>query len=260
MDSFTHLHFNTSIGSKKPESIRNKETACPFCNKADLEDIIDIQGSIILLKNKYPVLEDTHQTVLIETDICDAELSLYHKDHLHTLFDFGVTHWFKMIESNEFRSVIFFKNHGPLSGGTIRHPHMQIVGLNNYDYLQNLKGYEFEGITIVENKEVLFNISTKPRMGFYEFNVILKNLHSIHVLADYVQIAAHYVLNGFHKYCSSYNLFFYQLGQQIAVKIVPRFAASPLYVGYAIPLVANNLEQKAKEIEEQYLNNPAFFT
>jgi galactose-1-phosphate uridylyltransferase len=54
----------------------------------------------------------------------------------------------------DFKSVILFKNHGPLSGGTIRHPHMQIVGLEQVDYKENIKFECFEGATIYKDKNV----------------------------------------------------------------------------------------------------------
>ena len=112
----SHLHFNTAIGVKKPENIRNKQQACPFCAREQLTDLIEVDGSIILLKNKYPVLENAYQTVLIETDDCQAEISTYEHPHLHKLLQFALKHWRKMEESGEYESVIFFKNHGPLSG------------------------------------------------------------------------------------------------------------------------------------------------
>src|SRR5690554_5570320 len=172
--SDSHLFFNTQIGAKKPNSIRNKDTSCPFCAREQLTDIIDTEDSIILLKNKYPVLENAFQTVIIETDDCLSELSLYSKDHLVKLFSFAIKHWRMMEESNEFRSVIFFKNHSPLSGGTIAHPHMQIIGLKTIDYLENISIDAFQGITIHETEGVHFSLSTQPKVGFYEFHVSMK--------------------------------------------------------------------------------------
>lgn len=182
---------------------------------------------IILLKNKYPVLEDTLQTVLIESDECDAELSTYSKEHLYKVIRFGVKHWLEMEQSGEFTSVLFYKNHGALSGGSLAHPHMQIVGLTQVDYREHVKKEHFEGITIDAQPGVQFNISTKPRVGFFKFNVILSEMNEIDRMADDIQAAAHYVLNHFNQNCHSYNLFFYPLGNDIAVKIIPRFPTSP---------------------------------
>jgi ATP adenylyltransferase/5',5'''-P-1,P-4-tetraphosphate phosphorylase II len=250
--SETHLFFNTAIGVKKPGTIRNKEQSCPFCAREELTDIIDVQDPIILLKNKYPVLENAFQTVIIETDDCLSELSLYTKEHLEKLLSFGIKHWNAMEASGKFKSVIFFKNHGPLSGGTIAHPHMQIIGLNNIDYQEGISKAHFDGLKIQEKDSVLFTLSTKPKVGFYEFNVKMAHLNEIGVFASYVQIAVHYILNHFPFQCNSYNLFFYKLEGEIYVKVMPRFITTPLYMGYSIPQVPNNLNWMQRDIIEKY--------
>jgi ATP adenylyltransferase/5',5'''-P-1,P-4-tetraphosphate phosphorylase II len=252
LSSSTHLHFNSHVGQQKPESIVNRTTHCPFCDRATLEGVLAEEGSILLVKNKYAVLQDTLQTVLIETDDCNAELSTYSVEHLHQVIRFGVKHWLDMEESGDYKSVIFYKNHGPLSGGTIHHPHMQIVGLKQVDYRSHVEDKHFAGIPIQESCGVSFNVSTEPRVGFFEFNVILDEMQHINLLADYVQTAAHYVLNGFHRNCNSYNLFFYRLGPGIRVKIVPRFVTSPLFVGFSIPQVSDRIVDVAQEIRTRY--------
>ncbi|HZG15532.1 MAG TPA: DUF4931 domain-containing protein [Candidatus Bathyarchaeia archaeon] len=248
----THLRFRSSLSRTKPESIRNREAACPFCDRENLTDILGEHGPILWLKNKYPVLENTYPTVIIETDQCDDELSGYSKEHLYSLFRFGINKWLELEESGEFRSVLFFKNHGPYSGGSIHHAHMQIIGLYHYDYLQHVQERDFVGVLIDRQQGVECNLSTHPRIGFYEFNVILSDLQQIPILADYVQMLVHYTLNHF-RGCSSYNLFFYRLDERIVVKVVPRYVTSPVYVGYGIPQVPNNLEEVAKDIQNKYV-------
>lgn len=247
-----HLIFNSSIGSLKPNSLMNSDTECPFCNREALTDLLDTDGSIIWLKNKYPTLEDTFQTVIIETDECHSELSEYSKEHLHRVISFGLKHWKNLIESNQYKSVLFFKNHGPYSGGSLRHPHMQIVGLDNMDYMKFIKDEHFNGILIERKNGIEFNISKYPRMGFFEFNVIMKDDNHVETFADYIQISAHYILNHFNKNCNSYNLFFYELFDKIAVKIMPRFSTSPLFVGYSIPQVSNRIEEVVAKIKKIY--------
>lgn len=247
-----HLCFDSHLGYQKPESVLNRDTVCPFCNRESLEGIIANEWPMLLIKNKYPVLQDTFPTVLIETDDCDGELSMYNKEHLHALIQFGLNQWHNMMSTDEFRSVLFFKNHGPLSGGTIHHPHMQIVGLKNVDYQENISGEHFEGVSIAKKKEVEFNVSTKPRIGFFEFNVILKDLSNQDTLADWIQIATHYTLHHFHKSCKSYNLFFYQWQGSIMAKIMPRFVTSPVFIGFSIPQVSNRIYEVAKAIQELY--------
>lgn len=251
--SSNHLHFNFYIGRQKPESIINKNTKCPFCDYQNLQGIIAEKWPILLVKNKYPVLEDTFQTVLIETEDCHSDLSTYPKEHLYNVISFGIEKWLEMENSGEFKLVLFFKNHGPKSGGTIFHPHMQIIGLKNLDYRDNIKQNQFEGLLIAKKNGVEFNISTKPRVGFFEFNIILDDLKNIRQMADYIQITVQYVLNHFNKNCDSYNLFFYEFNNQIIAKIMPRFITSPIFMGFSIPQVSNRIDDIVKEIQELYL-------
>lgn len=247
-----HLFFNTSIGVKKPENYRNKQQTCPFCEREKLTDIIAVDGPIILLKNKYPVLENAYQTVLIETDDCHADISSYSKEHLHQLIQFGLKHWLAMEKEGKYRSVLFFKNHGPLSGGTISHPHMQIIGLHDLDYRQKAHEEMFQGIIIAETEGVRFTLSTKPRIGFYEFNMIMDDSKYREEFSEYLQLAVHYILNHFIFKANSYNIFFYHLDRKIYAKVVPRFVTTPLYIGYGLPQVPNNLEWMAGEISKLY--------
>lgn len=248
-----HLYFNTAIGVKKPENIRNKEQPCPFCARDELTDILDVEGPMIFLKNKFPVLENAYQTVLIETDQCDGELSTYKKGHLHKLLRFGIKHWFEMENSGLYQSVIFFKNYGPFSGGTIAHPHMQIVGLYDLDYNENLKKDVFDGVTIAKSHGAEFTLSTKPQVGFYELNVKMNDSGYVEEFGKYIQIAAHYILHHFPFKATSYNIFFYHLNGEIYAKVVPRFVTTPIYIGYSLPQVPNNLEWMAEQIRTIYL-------
>lgn len=247
-----HLHFNTSIGVQKPENIRNKQQPCPFCARDQLTDIIDTEDSIILLKNKYPVLGNAYQTVLIETDDCHAELSAYPKEHLHKLLQFGIRHWLEMEQTGRFQSVIFFKNYGPFSGGSIAHPHMQIIGLDDLDYKEKLNEEIFTGMIIQKKDEVIFNLSTKPRIGFYEFNVQMNVGNYREEFGEYLQTAVHYILHHFPFKTSSYNIFFHHYEARIYAKIVPRFVTTPIYIGYGLPQVPNNLGEMAEEVKRIY--------
>ena len=90
MSSTTHLHFHSNVGQQKPNSIHNRETTCPFCDRQGIESILAEDGPILLVPNKFPVLEDTYMTVLIETATCDEDLTTLPTDHLHRLIRFGV--------------------------------------------------------------------------------------------------------------------------------------------------------------------------
>jgi ATP adenylyltransferase/5',5'''-P-1,P-4-tetraphosphate phosphorylase II len=252
METDTQLYFVSQTSKKKPETIRNKHNACPFCNVDELENIIAQEGSIILLENKYKTLKNTFQTVLIETADCKGELSIYNKDHLYRVIQFAIRNWLKFEKSGKFKSVLLFKNQGPLSGGSILHPHMQIVGLEKVDYQKNIHSTSFEGILIARNKSVEFNISTQPKIGFYEFNVVMQSIDDITIMADFIQIAAHFILNHFHFTCESYNLFFYHINQMIVCKIIPRFVTTPIYIGYSIPQVSDDISNVAEKVRKLY--------
>ncbi|WP_378953472.1 DUF4931 domain-containing protein [Pelosinus sp. sgz500959] len=250
----TYLIFDSNIGKNKPENIINATATCPFCHREELTDILASDGSILLIKNKYPVLINAFQTVLIETDDCNSDLSLYSKDHLYKVIGFGVKKWQEMIRSGDFSSVLFYKNYGPYSGGTIRHPHMQIVGLKDIDYTDNITIESLQGFIIHEKDGVELNLAQEPKNGFFEFNVRLGSLEYVNQMADYIQIVIHYLLNHFHKNCKSYNLFFYQINDEISVKIMPRFVTSPLLIGYSIPQISNRATEVVTEIQHLYFS------
>ncbi|MDT8899757.1 DUF4931 domain-containing protein [Anaeroselena agilis] len=248
----THLVFDTKIGGAKPVTVVDNGHRCPFCCRDELEGIIAADGQILLVANKYPVLRDTVQTVLIETDDCSSELSLYPREHLHRVIRFGTEKWLDMIAGGEFASVLFFKNHGPSSGGTIRHPHMQIIGVRHVDYTANIPPASLEGIPISCDGGVELAIADKPLVGFVELNLKLADLGHLDRLADYLQICAHYFLNHFNRHCNSYNIFFYNIGGRITAKVMPRFVASPIYVGYAIPQLSTRIPDVAADLKRIY--------
>lgn len=245
-----HIIFETSIGRQKPQTYTKKEISCPFCDKEQLVDIIAEDDNIILLKNKFPVLNDTLQTVIIETDKCDSDLSMYPKEHLYRYFEFALNNWFDFMKRPEYKSVILYRNFGPLSGGTIAHPHSQIICFEDYNYVENLHPNDFVGLTIQKKNGVEFNVSTKPKVGFTEFNVIMEGLGDIKQFADYTQLASHFILNNFPYKCSSYNIFFYHFKGKVIAKIVPRFVTTPLFIGYYIQQVSNNLEELVSTISK----------
>ena len=76
----THLVFDSQIGGTKPVTVVDVGHKCPFCNRDELTGVIAADGPLLLIANKYPVLQETFQTVLIETEDCAGELSLYPKD------------------------------------------------------------------------------------------------------------------------------------------------------------------------------------
>ena len=147
--------FNTNIGRQKPENIVHSEAACPFCEPDKLTGIIETDGDIILLKNKYNVLEGADQFVLIEGSECWADMPDYTPEHMHRLIAFGMRHWARLRRSGKYEAVLFFKNYGHYSGGTIRHPHMQLVGFPHLQTQLLFRRSDFEGLKVAEKRRSL---------------------------------------------------------------------------------------------------------
>ncbi|MCR5439482.1 MAG: DUF4931 domain-containing protein [Selenomonas sp.] len=248
------LEFDMALGRQKPETIVHTDHYCPFCDRENLENIIDSDGSILLVRNKYNVLKGTDQFVLIEGDACHSDMPEYTTEHMRKLIHFGVHHWRQLLHCGKYQEVLFFKNFGPLSGGTIRHPHMQLIALPKLTNAITVHPEEFEGPVIYAQNDVSMTVSDQPRIGFWEFNLIVRKLtdQSLDTLADYLQIATDYLTHHFHKHCNSYNIFFYHRDKTIYAKLMPRFATPPIFVGYSIRVRPTNYETIAEEFHNLY--------
>lgn len=250
----TPITFNISIGTKKPHS--GKQDHCPFCDTEHLTNILEKKADMIWLMNKFPVFEGTWPTVLIETAEHDSDLSKYSPEKLHQVIEFGMTHWLDLEKKGCFKSVIYFRNFGPGSGGSQRHPHSQIVGLNTYDYRDNLTDENFLGTIFHEDADCFCSTSSYPISGMGEFNVTLKKDGCVKGFANALQKIAQFILKDFPLPCSSYNIFFYHLNKHIHAKVFPRYAASPLYMGYRITHVMDEAN-RSRMIEK--LRSPTYF-
>ena len=241
------LRFDMEVGRQKPENIIRSENHCPFCHPEELRDILATdEGGIMLLKNKYNVIEDADQLVLIETEKCGVDMPDYSKAHMRRVITFGVAHWMAMEASGKYGAVLFFKNHGRYSGGTMRHAHMQLVGIAKADTALFPSGEDFDGFPVAETDGVFLNAATHPRLGFGEFNILAER-DALGTLADYIQKTAAYICGRFLKSERSYNIFFYNLGAKIGVKMMPRFPTSPYLIGYDVRILPNNLEDTVRD-------------
>ncbi|EHJ52404.1 DUF4931 domain-containing protein [Streptococcus macacae] len=232
------LIFHPHIAQDKPT---NKDI-CPFCHPDTLEKILDQEGSLMWLDNKYPVLDESYQTIIIESSQHLGDIANYESKHNRRLFRFALQAWQQLAADQSFTSVVLFKNFGPLSGGSLRHPHMQIVGFKKADAYADISQENFTGLLIQEltDSQAKITLSDKPLMGFCEFNIAIRETASSDLLADAVQKMVRYVLNEyFSGRCQSYNLFFYRLDHHVICKLVPRFVASPYFVGYHLSQVNN---------------------
>ena len=249
------VRFNTDVGKTKPENLVHADAACPFCDVEHLTNIIDTDGDIIFLKNKYNVIEGADQFVLIEGRECNSDMPAYTKEKMRRVIRMGIKHWKNLLASGKYEEVLFFKNYGIMSGGTIRHPHMQLVGFPKLKSDLLFDEAELRGIVIAERDGVEFNVSNCPRVGFGELNIIVEAGGSLDALADFIQVGVHYAMNHFNKRCTSYNIFFYRRAEKIFAKVMPRYATSPYFVGYNIHFLPNNVERLAREIQQLYFHD-----
>lgn len=235
------LEYNLDLGKTKPDTVHREEKYCPFCDVRHLKHILDKRGHMIWLENAYPVLKDSWQTLIIETDDCNGEFSDYAPDYAVRLIRFGLEKWQQVKDMDKFKSVVFYRNHGYMSGGTIHHPHSQIVGFKDYDYHDDIHPYHLLGHPILTVPGIDVNLSVRPIIGFYEVNLILKDKNELPQFVRYMQSISAYFRHSFVSFNDSYNIFFYDFPKDtnLYVKIVPRFLTNPLYVGYMIPQIAN---------------------
>ena len=249
-----YLIFLNDISKEKPNEFVNTHVKeCPFCNRDSLSDIIDENGPFVLLKNKYQTLKDVYQLVLIETYACQGNMSDYSDEYIQDLMRFGIKHWLELEKNRNYKSVIFFKNHGPNSGGSLKHPHMQIVGLKNIDYRLNLKDSYFEGIEVYKSKGCIVNLSDKPMSAFCEFNIAMNDdLYYIDEFSCCLKKIIHYILNNYFASCDSFNIFFYHWKNKIICKVTPRFTISSLFMGYKIKQIFSSMELISDRLKELY--------
>lgn len=242
------LVFDVMKARGKPDDRRRPSGYCPFCDVASLTDVLAREDDRIWLMNKFRTLRGTEQTVLIETSEHDADISTYDTGRNRAVLSFAIRCWDRMIASGRFRSVLMYKNMGPLSGGSLVHPHLQIVGLESVDGYAAIGPRNMEGLRVWASGRVSVNISTEPVMGFFEVNVsapegVAESSDAADVadadrFFDAVQVVVRYILNEHHGgRATSYNLFFYRMGGRTIAKAMPRWVVSPYFVGYRLAQV-----------------------
>jgi hypothetical protein len=130
---------------------------------------------------------------------------------------------------------------------------MQIIGLENIDYRQNILLSHFHGLPVHRENQVELNMSTRPLAGFYEFNLLMDSPRSLRTMALLIQKTVHYLLHVFRNgSCNSYNFFFYHIDGVFCCKIIPRYITTPIFMGYLIPQVPDNLQEIIDEFLGRY--------
>ena len=258
-DNYPQLVYQAAIGRHKPFTMGANagSASCPFCDHSQLPPIVKRDGDILLVPNKYPILRGSDPFVLIETGECESELSLYTEDRLLRVLRMGIDQWREMAASGRYQSVIFIKNHGPMSGGSLRHPHMQIIGFADVDCYTHVRRDALRGPVIHQSPGVELNVSDRPLVGFTEFNILLTDEGAFTEFCLLIQKAVQYTLQYFHHgTVDSYNLFFYDFDGVTYCKVMPRAATTPIFVGYAIPQVTDNLAAVAEDFKKHFPTLP----
>ena len=256
------LVFELAVAKDKPQSYRkfhsHQKNICPFCDVAHLTDIYKRDGDLIWLHNKYPTLRDTTQTVLIESHDHYGDISTYTKEHNRKMIKFALACTEEIVNTKKYETVLWYKNFGPNSGGSLMHPHMQIVGLNHENGYKYIHSNNFEGVTVFENKDVEVNVAQHPVQGYTELNINSLTRDNIDLWADWIQSGTKYMLNiMYNGRCDSYNLFFYPRSDGgICAKLITRFNAPPYFVGYKISQVNDEapLNMEATRFREFFEN------
>ncbi|MBE6468443.1 MAG: DUF4931 domain-containing protein [Coriobacteriaceae bacterium] len=271
------LIFESAASRGKPDDNRRPTDHCPFCDVGGLQDVLLRERDRIWLMNKYRTLADTVQTVIIESADHDGDLSRYPRRQAREVVRFALSCWDAMAATGAFRSVLMYKNFGPLSGGSLHHPHLQVVGLVGEDGYAEVSEENLGGMPVWKRGDVAVSVSTDPVMGFFEVNVAMEregaggcgcgdgadvggrcgdgrsgaNVTAVNgaddaldaddavdIFADAIAATARYLLKEHHGgQCTSYNLFFYPLPGRVVCKVAPRWVASPYFVGYRLSQV-----------------------
>lgn len=134
-----------------------------------------------------------HHFVVIESEKhCDSMPST-DKDYCYRIIHTFLLQGNEMARDERVRYVCFFKNHGPLSGGSLVHPHSQIIGLTVYPsdercLLQNAVDYYTAYHDCLYCKMITADIDDKLRVLHISKNFIIlcpfagPNLHQIWIL------------------------------------------------------------------------------
>lgn len=249
-----YIPFKTSLAKQKPNTLMSN-SVCPFCDFKKLREeggILTHNSNMLHIANKFPTFENARQTLIIENPSCEEDLSNYSKEHLYSLMRFTLEKWKEMRDSKEFKCVTLFKNHGFLSGASIHHAHMQIVGFYDLDYQSHILQSDFEGLLIQQKNSVSLNLSTNPRSEFYEFNISMKNEEDLPIFADYLQNIIHHTLHHLNIKHKSFNLVFYEYEHSIIVKVIPRYPTSSYLLGYNFRQLPTNLKETVLDIQNTY--------
>lgn len=249
------LTFLPNVSLLKPNDVLG-QSACPFCQLTALEKILLEEGDALWVENKYRTLEETYQTVLIESKAHDFNLAYCSLEKLKDLLEFIFVCWEKLAADSRFSSTLFLKNYGPWSGASLRHSHSQLVALKKWDVAKQADPIHFAGLDLYHGEGVSATLSTQPIMGYTELNIYFEPKGSVEELAELLQALVIFILNQqADRKEGSYNLFGWRYLDHYQFKLVPRYIDSAYFVGFGIAQVfpMDKLEKMAEDIRSHYL-------
>lgn len=248
-----YIRYKTQTKKHKP-NLYNQEVACPFCDRESLklqDRIIKETSDYLIVGNKYPVMDDALQTVIIEHKQCEEHIGSYSLEYLTGLLEFSLDYYDELNESGEYQSVCWFKNYGSYSGGSVPHSHMQIIAFEHNDYLDQISEKDFVGEVVWSIDDILeVNISHRPRSEFYEFNFLLKRRDRLDVLANYLQKTVRFVLEDLNTEFRSYNLAFFVEENGLKVKLLPRKIVNLMPLVFGLHFVPDNIPEVSQRLRD----------
>ena len=131
----------------------DRDPSCPFCpgNEQMLPAIrMEMHGAngwqVRAVPNRYPALSRNgtgaetmvgmyrmmqgcgDHEVIIETPLHNRPISLMSADEVELLIEAYHRRYCEMASRPEIKTVILFRNHGPMAGTSLAHPHSQLMG------------------------------------------------------------------------------------------------------------------------------------
>ena len=83
------LVFLPLAANGKPQHHGSEKIGCPFCDYAEEENILKREKEMLWILNKYQTLQDTFQTIIIESNDHNKDISTYTKEQNRELFAFA---------------------------------------------------------------------------------------------------------------------------------------------------------------------------
>lgn len=134
--------------------VPERDPSCPFCpgNEHMLPPIrMEMHGAagwqVRAFPNRYPALSwdgtgaetpvgiyrtmqgcGDHE-VIVETPLHNRPISLMFADEVEWLIEAYHRRYLEMASRPEIKTVILFRNHGPMAGSSLAHPHSQLIGI-----------------------------------------------------------------------------------------------------------------------------------